>query len=355
MASIGIMTAGAWGTAVGTVLAQQEHAVQLYDIRQDVVEEINQKHINSRFLPEIDLPDTIRATLDLKEVCTDKDFLFLVIPSLYLLDVVKKIRMVPDVLEGKPHIAVMTKGFIDIGKGPRLLLDILEEYLPGFYRDSLAYISGPSHAEEVGQGKVTGLIVASKNGKNAVRFRNLLSGPVFIPFSSFDVIGVQTCAAAKNVIAIAFGILDALTEKSGRFGDNTESLLLAAGLNEIQALGRSLGAQYPETFTSIAGVGDLDVTCRSKYGRNRRFGREIVQNTILDGYSGLDDLLVRIENVGYLPEGVVACKHVHTLARRYSLHLPISNGIYRVLNKEVDPQDEVTHMIESMTRFTTVG
>ncbi len=355
MSSIGIMTAGAWGTAVGKVLAQQGHSVQLFDVRQDVVEDINNDHSNTRFLPGIELPDTIGATLDINEVCSGKDFLFLVVPSMYLLDVVKKVRMVPDVLEGKPYIAVMTKGFIDIGRGPRLLLDILEEHLPGFYRDSLAYISGPSHAEEVALGKVTGLIVASRNGKNAIRFRNLLSGNVFIPFSSFDVIGVQTCAAAKNVIAIAFGILDALTEMSGRFGDNTESLLLAAGLNEIQALGRSLGAQYPETFTSIAGVGDLDVTCRSKYGRNRRFGREIVRDNILDGYSNLDDLLANIEKVGYLPEGVVAARHMQTLAFRYSLHLPISNGIFKVLNKEVDPLDEVGHMIESMTRYTSVG
>jgi glycerol-3-phosphate dehydrogenase (NAD(P)+) len=347
---VGIITAGAWGTAMGKALAEQGAQVQLFDVRADVVEEINNKHVNSRFLLGVDLPESITATLDIVEVATDKDFIFLVVPSMYLLNIVKEIRQAPDVLEGKPLIAVMTKGFVDTGKGPRLILEVLEEHLPGFYRDSLAYISGPSHAEEVGRGKVTGLIVSSRSGKNAVRFRNLLSGSIFIPFPSFDVVGVQTCAAVKNVIAIAFGILDALTEVSDRFGDNTESLLLAAGLNEIQLLGKSLGAQYPETFTSIAGVGDLDVTCRSRYGRNRRFGREILQNHILDSYNSLEDLIDRIENVGYLPEGVVACKHVHTLSQKHGLRLPISDGIYRVLNKEVEPAEEVTRMLEEMTR-----
>ncbi len=351
---IGIITAGAWGTAVGKVLADQGNTVELFDVREDVVEEINAKHTNSRYLLGIELPETISATLDIEKVASGKDFLILVVPSMYLLDIVKRLRTVPDIMEGRPLIAVLTKGFIDTGKGPRLLVEVLEEHLPGFYRDSLAYISGPSHAEEVGLGKVTGLIVSSRNGKNAVRFRNLLSGPVFIPFPSFDVVGVQTCAAAKNVIAIAFGILDALTELTKRFGDNTESLLLAAGLNEIQALGKALGAEYPETFTSIAGVGDLDVTCRSRYGRNRRFGREIVQSRLLDGFKDLADLIARIDAVGYLPEGAVACKHVHVLAQRHGLKLPISEGIFRVLNKEVAPVDEVVRMLESMTRSSEV-
>jgi glycerol-3-phosphate dehydrogenase (NAD(P)+) len=347
---VGILTAGAWGTAVGKVLADQGNQVQLFDVRTDVVEEINAKHVNSRYLLGIDLPESVSATLDIEEVASGKDFLILVVPSMYLLDIVKRLRVVGDIMEGKPVIGVLTKGFIDTGRGPRPLLEVLEEHLPGFYRDALVYISGPSHAEEVGMGKVTGLIVASRSGKNAVRFRNLLAGPVFIPFPSFDVVGVQTCAAVKNVIAIAFGILDALTELTKRFGDNTESLLLAAGLNEIQALGRALGAEYPETFTSIAGVGDLDVTCRSRYGRNRRFGREIVQSHLLEGFRDLEDLIDRIDAVGYLPEGAAACKHVHVLASRHGLKLPISDGIYRVLNKEVGPVEEVSRMLESMTK-----
>jgi glycerol-3-phosphate dehydrogenase (NAD(P)+) len=162
-------------------------------------------------------------------------------------------------------------------------------------------------------------------------------------FSSFDVRGVQVAAASKNVIAIAFGMLDALKTSAAErgmediFGDGTESLLLAAGLNEIQTLGRAMGATHPETFTSISGVGDLDVTCRSIFGRNRRFGREIIEKDILKSFTSLDDLIARISEVGYLPEGVVAAKYVKVLSEQQNLKMPISLCLYRILNKEITP------------------
>jgi glycerol-3-phosphate dehydrogenase (NAD(P)+) len=156
-------------------------------------------------------------------------------------------------------------------------------------------------------------------------------------------VGVQVCAAAKNVVAVAFGMLDAIAgrgigeREDVEFGDNTESLLLAAGLNEMQVLGTALGATHPETFTSIAGVGDLDVTCRSIHGRNRRFGREIVEKGILQPFRDLDDLLARIRELGYLPEGAVACKHVQTIAAELKLDLPIMGGVHSILDRKTEP------------------
>ena len=160
-------------------------------------------------------------------------------------------------------------------------------------------------------------------------------------FSSFDVRGVQVAAAAKNLIAIAFGILDAIKARDemvlgAAFGDGTSSLLLAAGLNEIQMLGRAMGATHPETFTSISGVGDLDVTCRSVFGRNRRFGRDIIEKEMLQRFKNIDDLISRINEVGYLPEGVAAAKYARILAEKHSLKMPISTGLYRILNREID-------------------
>jgi glycerol-3-phosphate dehydrogenase (NAD(P)+) len=207
------------------------------------------------------------------------------------------------------------------------------------------YIAGPSHAEEVSRGKITGLIAASENAKNSIRFRDLLKTSRLLVFSSFDVRGVQVAAAAKNVIAIAFGILDAIKTGASRlkgedmFGDGTESLLLAAGLNEIQTLGRAMGATHAETFTSISGVGDLDVTCRSVFGRNRRFGREIIEKNILRDFQNLEDIINRIDTIGYFPEGVAAAKHVKILAEKYKLKMPISVGLYQILNKETGPED----------------
>jgi glycerol-3-phosphate dehydrogenase (NAD(P)+) len=212
------------------------------------------------------------------------------------------------------------------------------------------YIAGPSHAEEVSRGKITGLIAASENAKNSIRFRDLLKSRGLFVFSSFDVRGVQVAAAAKNVIAIAFGMLDAMKtlDKAGLFGDGTESLLLAAGLNEIQTLGRAMGATHPETFTSISGIGDLDVTCRSVFGRNRRFGKEIIEKKILAPFKDLDDLLERIHEVGYLPEGVAAAKYVKVLAEKFRLKMPISTGLAQILNREMEPLDFLRNFLNEL-------
>ncbi|MCF6334870.1 MAG: glycerol-3-phosphate dehydrogenase, partial [Spirochaetales bacterium] len=151
-----------------------------------------------------------------------------------------------------------------------------------------------------------------------------------------------------NIIAIALGMPDALMELTEKFGDNSESLLLAAGLNEIQTLGAALGSEYPETFTSIAGVGDLDVTCRSKYGRNRRFGREIIKDRRIAKFDNLDHLIDNIDEIGYLPEGIVAAGFVNRLASQYKLKLPICNMVYKILNREIQPSTGLGEMLRGM-------
>ncbi|MCK5196942.1 MAG: glycerol-3-phosphate dehydrogenase, partial [Spirochaetales bacterium] len=187
-----------------------------------------------------------------------------------------------------------------------------------------------------------------KSGKNAIKIKKLLSSKNMLVFPSLDVEGVQTSGAVKNVIAIAFGMLDALMELTENFGDNSESLLLAAGLNEIQTLGAALGSEYPETFTSIAGVGDLDVTCRSRYGRNRRFGGEIIKVRRIAKYESLDHLIQNIDEIGYLPEGIVATRFVNKLAVKYNLKLPICNMVYKILNREINPSKGLGEMLRGM-------
>jgi glycerol-3-phosphate dehydrogenase (NAD(P)+) len=345
---VGIISAGAWGTAVAKVIADNGHSVMIWDFMESVVHSINNDHVNERFLPGVDLPETLIATLNIEDAAKDKDFLLIATPSLYIMDLVKKLIPLQGITEGKTVIGVLTKGFIETPSGPSLILKSLEDYLPGFYRNSLVYISGPSHAEEVARGKLTGLISASKSGKNAIKIKKLLSSKNMLVFPSLDVEGVQTSGAVKNVIAIAFGMLDALMELTENFGDNSESLLLAAGLNEIQTLGAALGSEYPETFTSIAGVGDLDVTCRSKYGRNRRFGREIIKDRRIAKFENLDHLIENIDEIGYLPEGIVAARFVNKLVSQYKLKLPICNMVYRILNRELNPSKGLGEMLRGM-------
>lgn len=343
---VAIIGAGAWGTAIGKAIALKGHSVELWSFEKDVAEDINTNHINSKYLPHAGLPDNVTATTDLIACATDKEFIILASPSLFLLDTIKKLLSVPNIMEGQSVIGILTKGFIPTNDEPKLIVEMVENFLPGFYKGNVVYISGPSHAEEVVQGKLTGLISACPNPKNSIRFRELLNSNALRVFSSLDVVGVQVSAAIKNVIAIAFGIMDALKENnSDFFGDNTESLLLAAGLNEIQILGQALGATHPETFTSIAGVGDLDVTCRSQFGRNRRFGREIVLKNILKDYKDIDDLIANIQKIGYLPEGIVAAKYAFQLKQKYKLRLNIISLVFTVLNKEANPEEALKTLL----------
>jgi glycerol-3-phosphate dehydrogenase (NAD(P)+) len=357
---IAVIGAGAWGSAVAKSLAYKspDYDVAIWCYEPETAKEINEQHTNGKFLPGAVFPANLYASNDIISTVDGRDYVILAIPSLFLLNTVKQMLAAPSIREGQTMIAVITKGFMEGPAGPRLIVETLEGYLPGFYRGQVVYISGPSHAEEVAQGKLTGLVAASEKPKNAIRMRYLLKTKRLLVYPSLDVKGVQVAAAAKNVIAIAFGMMDAIKEDpslSGAlsggeniFGDNTESLLLAAGLNEMLTLGVAMGATHRETFTSIAGVGDLDVTCRSIYGRNRRFGREIVEKDILAPFTSLDDFLKRVNEIGYLPEGAAAVRYVKQLTDKHRLYMPICNGVFRILNREITPAGFVESFLGSL-------
>lgn len=343
---VGIIGAGAWGTGLGQALARGGHQVQLWALEEEVTISINNDHENKKFLPGFPLSQNVSCTTDIIEAATDKEFVIIASPSLFLASTIKKIVNVPNIADGSTHIGVLTKGFVPSPEGPRLILDTCEDALPPCYKGNTVYIAGPSHAEEVAMGKLTGLIAASENPKTSILYRELLRVPGLMVYSSLDVVGVQICAAAKNVIAVMYGAMDAVAETSDIIGDNTESLLMAAGLNEIQTVGVAMGATHSETFTSISGVGDLDVTCKSKYGRNRRFGQDIIKTDILSKFKDLDDLIANIGKVGYLPEGAVACKYIHELGQKKGLKLFITDNLYRILNKEITPQQLMDELLK---------
>jgi glycerol-3-phosphate dehydrogenase (NAD(P)+) len=350
--SVGILGAGAWGTALGKVLAGKGFPVEIWSFEKEVAQDINTAHKNEKYLPGVTgLPANLTATTDIRKAAEEKEFIIIAIPSLFILDSIRNILAVPSIMEGRSIIGIVTKGFITTSAGPRLIVSSLEDYLPGFYKNNLVYIAGPSHAEEVGRGKLTGLISASPNAKNSIRFRELLSSQFLMVYSSLDIVGVQVCAAMKNIIAVAFGMLDALKDLTAFVGDNTESLLLAAGLSEIQTFGQAIGATHAETFSSIAGVGDLDVTCRSQWGRNRRFGREIVLKKIIEKYKNIDDVISHLGEIGYLPEGAVACKAVNALAAHKGVKLTITQSVYRILNRETDPMTMIGELVKDVTEF----
>ena len=343
--TVGIIGGGAWGTGIAQALARGNHKVEIWALEEDVVSSINNEHENKRFLPGFKLDPSITCSNDIWQVAFGKEFLFVASPSIFLEQTLKKINTVPNIVDGSTVVAALTKGFVPSANGPKLILETIESALPEIYKDCTVYVAGPSHAEEVAMGKITGLVAASLNPKNSIRVRELLKVPGLMVFSSFDIIGTQICAAAKNVVAAVYGAMDAISETSDIVGDNTESLLLAAGLNEIQTLGFAMGATHAETFTSVSGVGDLDVTCKSKYGRNRRFGQDIVKTDMLSRFKDIDDLIANVGKIGYLPEGAIACKYVHEIAQKKDLKLPLCNALYRVLNKESTVEDMVKELL----------
>ena len=343
--TVGIIGGGAWGTGIAQALARGGHKVEIWALEDDVVASINNEHENKRFLPGFKLDSSITCSNDIWQVAFGKEFLFVASPSIFLAQTLAKINTVPNIVDGSTVIAALTKGFVPSPDGPKLILETIESALPEVYKDCTVYVAGPSHAEEVAMGKITGLVAASLNPKNSIRVRELLKVPGLMVFSSFDIIGTQICAAAKNVVAAVYGAMDAIAETSDIVGDNTQSLLLAAGLNEIQTLGFAMGATHAETFTSVSGVGDLDVTCKSKYGRNRRFGQDIVKTDMLSRFKDIDDLIANVGKIGYLPEGAIACKYVHEIGQKKDLKLPLCNALYKVLNKESSVEDMVKELL----------
>ena len=349
--SVGVIGGGAWGTGIAQALARGNHKVQIWALEDEVVASINNEHENKKFLPGYKLDPSITCSKDILEVAREKEFLIVASPSLYLASTLSKIKDVENIADGSTVIACLTKGFVPSAQGPKLILETMEDALPSIYKDCTVYVAGPSHAEEVAMGKITALVAASLNPKNSIKVRELLKVPGLMVYSSFDIIGVQICAAAKNIVAVVYGALDAISEHSDVIGDNCESFLLAAGLNEIQTLGFAMGATHAETFTSISGVGDLDVTCKSKYGRNRRFGQDIIKTDMLSKFSNIDDLIANVAKIGYLPEGAIACKYAYEIGKKKDIKLPLTNTLYKILNKEETVDEAVSKLLNIDTKI----
>lgn len=341
---IGIIKAGAWGTAIGKTLAEKGHRVEMHSSRIDVIDDINNNHKNSRYLPGVVLPDTVTASVNLAEVIDGKDYLFLALPSAYFIHYLKSISSSEQLHTNKPRLAILTKGFITIHDTPALTTDAAELFLPPCFKNGLVYISGPAHAEEVAHHKLTALICTAPNMDFTEDFIQLLHTSRLLLFSSADYISIQVYAAVKNIIAIAFGMLDGLAQHSNMYGDNARSLLLTYGVSEMIRIAQCFGSIKIETALSIAGIGDLDVTCHSKYGRNHRFGKEIILDKILTRFYDINDLIENTSTLGYYPEGINTVNNVHIIAQRYDLHLPICNNLYAIFNKKESPVDGMNNM-----------
>lgn len=319
-----VLVAGSWGTALASVLANNGYQVRLWTRSTVQAEDINLNHVNSKFLPDVQLPELIQATTDIKLALQDAELALFVAPSGAMREVAKQAA---PYLSDETLVVHATKGFeTDTLKR---MTNVLAEEL-GRPEDQLVVLSGPSHAEEVILKQPTTVVVASVNIEAAEQAQDALMNTDFRVYTNPDVVGVEVAGAIKNIIALGAGLTDGL-----QFGDNAKAALLTRGLAEIGRLGTAMGAN-PLTFAGLAGVGDLVVTCTSKHSRNWRAGYMLADGT------PLEEVLSRM---GMVVEGVRTTRAAYELAKQYEVEMPITFQLYEVLFANKAPRTAVEHLM----------
>jgi glycerol-3-phosphate dehydrogenase (NAD(P)+) len=291
--------AGSWGTAFAHLLVQRGHDVVLGCRTAEQAESIATSGRNARYLPKVDLRAVGAVALD--DAPGDVDVAVVAVPSKWFADVVAR-------LPGGAPVLSLTKG-LDPATGERLSSRV--EGRP------VAVLSGPNIAEEIAVGLPTAAVIASDDGFLAGRLQHAINSSVFRTYVNPDIVGVELCAAAKNVIALAAGGVDGLD-----LGDNAKASLITRGLAEMARLGEAAGARS-ETFAGLAGMGDLIVTCWSAQGRNRRAGELIAQGRTPDEAAA---------EIGQTVEGLTTAPVLHELSGRLRTELPITEGVCAVLS-----------------------
>ena len=308
MASIGVIGAGSWGTALAVLLCGNGHEVTLWSIIEDEVHTLQTKRENPDKLPGVKLPEKIEVTSDLEKAVSGKQVLVLAVPSPYVRSTAHTMK--PYVAEGQIIVNV-AKGIEE--ESLKTLSQVIEEEIP---QALVAVMSGPSHAEEVGRGIPTTIVVGAHDRKTAEYLQGIFMNEVFRVYTSPDVLGIELGAALKNVVALAAGIADGLG-----YGDNTKAALITRGIAEIARLGTAMGGKV-ETFSGLSGIGDLIVTCASMHSRNRRAGILIGK-----GYSYEEAM----KEVKMVVEGVYSAKAAVRLAEKCGVQLPIIEQVNAVL------------------------
>lgn len=316
MATISVIGAGSWGTALALLLYKNGHKVTVWSIMKDEIEMLQREHEHKEKLPGVKLPEDMEFTTDLEKALTGKDVLVLAVPSPYTRSTSHS--MEPFVKEGQIIVNV-AKGIEE--HSLLTLSQIIEEEIP---QAEVAVLSGPSHAEEVGRGIPTTIVVGARKKETAEYLQNIFMNEVFRVYISPDVLGIELGAALKNVVALAAGIADGLG-----YGDNTKAALITRGIAEIARLGTAMGGKA-ETFSGLTGIGDLIVTCASMHSRNRRAGILIGK-----GYS-MEEAMAEVKMV---VEGVYSAKAAMELAKKYQVQIPIIEQVNAVLF-EGKPADE---------------
>jgi glycerol-3-phosphate dehydrogenase (NAD(P)+) len=320
-----ILGDGAWGTAIGILLAAHpDHRVTLWSAREENARILRERRENIVYLPGVPIPPAIDLTTDVNQALSGADLLIVAIPTVYMRQTLERIATAASRVTSVPAVS-LAKG-LEIGTFMRPT-EIIQQTLEVH---QLAALSGPSHAEEVSRGLPTSVVVASTNAEPARWIQDRLSTPRFRVYTNTDVVGVELAGALKNIIGIAAGICDGLG-----FGDNAKAALLTRGLVEIARFGTALGARR-ETYYGLAGIGDLITTCISPHGRNRHVGERLAKG------QSLTEIQATMKMVA---EGIYTTRSVHAKAEEMHIPMPITSEIYRVLYENKSPLDAVNDLM----------
>ncbi len=319
---VGMIGLGNMGTAIAKILAENGQAVLGWEHNADVVREINSRHTNSRFLPDVPLPENLQATSDLQEVFKTATILFVAIPSVFFRPTLG------------PFEGTSDKIFVNLAKGidPTTLLTGYESLQSLFPECRHVMLSGPSIANEFSKGLPTVVVLAGAKKEDLLRVARLLETDSFRIRFSNDAIGVELGGILKNIYAIGLGLFDGL----GIHSINFRASYLTLALEEMTRLGVALGARE-QTFLYLAGMGDLLATSLSPHSHNRRLGEFMAKGVSLDEVKS---------KMGVLPEGYNTLKITLYLAEKYHRAMPLARGLWDVLHRRL----EADRFVRTFTR-----
>ncbi|MEZ4696147.1 MAG: NAD(P)H-dependent glycerol-3-phosphate dehydrogenase [Rhodothermales bacterium] len=327
MGRVAVIGAGSWGTALAISLATTGHSVRMWARRDVSAQYMQAARRNPTYLPGIHITDTIDISADLEWVVDTADFWVIATPSHAVRSVAERLStftrddlVVVSVAKGIENDTLLTTS------------QVLSRTLVDLPKSNIAVLYGPSHAEEVATNVPTAVVVASHNLETARKVQGLFMSERLRVYINRDLIGVEISGSVKNVMALAAGMADGIG-----YGDNAKAALLTRGMAEIRRLGMAMGAD-PTTFSGLAGIGDLVVTCNSRHSRNRYVGEQIGKGRTLHQVQSEMDMVA---------EGVLTTRSTRALARKYNVEMPITEAVYGILFENKKPREAV---YELMTR-----
>ena len=318
---VAVLGGGSWGTTVAT-LASRNAPTLLWARRAETVVEINRDHTNRRYLPDAKLPEELRATHSLEEAVRDADVLVIGVPSHVFRHTLE--QAAKHVRAWVPVVS-LAKG---LEQGTLLrMTEVIGEVLPGH---RAGVLTGPNLAREIMSGFAAASVIAMEDGDTARELQKVFHSGLFRVYTNPDAVGCEVGGALKNVIAIATGMGDGVG-----VGDNTRSMVITRGLAELTRLGVAMGGRA-ETFSGLAGMGDLIATCTSRQSRNRHVGEQLGRGRTLGEI---------VDEMHMVAEGVKTCRVVIELSERYGVPMPIAREVYGVVYEGRTPRQAYRGLI----------